>query len=89
MPTNLREDHWGGGDTEIDLYWPQSTEDFDAQANIRYDVYVNGIFQDVLFGSGGRSIVHGEIGQTTVEVIASDTAGNASTPAIVTVFFNN
>jgi hypothetical protein len=42
------------GDLEMSLSWGQSTDDFDAQANIRYDVYVNGRFEDVVFGSGGR-----------------------------------
>jgi chitodextrinase len=86
-PANLREEHYGGGDTEIHLSWTQSTDDFDAQSNIRYDVYVNGVLEDVLFGSGGVSIVYGDFGENTIEVIASDTAGNASAPASVTVFF--
>ena len=42
------------GDLEMPLTWGQSTDDFDAQANIRYDVYVNGRYEDVVFGSGGR-----------------------------------
>lgn len=86
-PADLRAETYGGGDTEIHLFWTQSTDDFDAQANIRYDVYVNGEFQDVLFGSGGPSIVYGELGQNTIQVIASDTAGNASAPATITVVF--
>lgn len=48
---------------------------------------VNGVLQDILFGSGGVSIVYGDLGENTVEVIASDTAGNASAPATVTVCF--
>ncbi|HKQ36883.1 MAG TPA: fibronectin type III domain-containing protein, partial [Verrucomicrobiae bacterium] len=39
------------GDLEMSLSWTQSTDNFDAQANIRYDVYVNGRFEDVVFGS--------------------------------------
>ena len=34
-----------------------------------------------LFGSGGQSIVYCEFGNNLIEVIASDTAGNASAPA--------
>jgi hypothetical protein len=86
-PTNLREDHYAGSDTEIHLWWTQSTDEFDPQANIRYDVYVNGDLQDILFGSGGMSIIYGEQGENLIEVIASDTAGNASEPATITVFF--
>lgn len=86
-PTDLREEHYAGGDTEIHLWWTQSTDDFDPQSNIRYDVYVNGVLQDILFGSGGMSIVYGEQGENTIEVIASDTAGNASPPATIAIFF--
>jgi hypothetical protein len=49
-------------------------------------VYVNGVLNDVLFGSG-RSIVYAEFGENLIEVFASDTAGNTSEPATVTIFF--
>src|SRR5688572_30208720 len=84
-PTDLREDHYAGSDTEIHLWWTQSTDDFDPQSNIRYDVYVNGVLQDILFGSGGMSIVYSDKGENLIEVIATDTAGNSSAPAIITV----
>jgi chitodextrinase len=87
-PTNLDEDHYDGCDTEIRLHWTQSTDDFDPQENIRYDVYVNGVLQDVLFGSGGVSIVYGDAGDNLIEVIATDTAGNSSEPATESVTFN-
>jgi len=74
------------GFTEMQIQWTQSTDDFDAQANIRYDVYVNGVFQDVLFGSGGPIPEYGVFGENTIEVIATDTAGNASPPATTTLF---
>ena len=86
-PTDLREDHYAGSDTEIHLWWTQSTDNFDPQSNIRYDVYVNGVLQDILFGSGGMSIVYGAQGENLIEVIATDTAGNSSAPATITVFF--
>jgi chitodextrinase len=88
-PTDLREDHYDGSDTEIRLWWTQSTDDFDPQANIRYDVYVNGVLQDILFGSGGVSIVYGEQGENLIEITATDTAGNVSPPATIMVVFNN
>jgi Fibronectin type III domain len=69
------------GFTELQIQWTQSTDDFDAQANIRYDVYINGVFEDVLFGSGGPIPDYGVLGDNTIEVIATDTAGNASPPA--------
>ncbi len=86
-PANLTADTFGDGSTETHLRWTQSTDDFDAQSNIRYDVYVNGVWQDVLFGSGGPSIVYAEFGENLIEVTATDTAGNASAPATITVIF--
>ena len=59
---------------------------FDAQANLRYDIYFNGVLEEVRFGSGGPVIAYGEFGENSVEVIASDTAGNESAPATVTIF---
>ncbi len=86
-PANLYASGTGDGSTETHISWTQSTDDFDAQSNIRYDVYVNGVLSDVLFGSGGESIVYAEFGNNTIGVIASDTAGNESPPATVTIFF--
>ncbi len=77
---------FGDGSTEMQIQWAQSTDDFDAQSNIRYDVYINGTFEDVRFGSGGPITDYGVFGQNTIEVIASDTAGNASPPATTTLF---
>ena len=85
-PTNLSAYSFGDGSTEMRIQWAQSTDDFDAQSNIRYDVYVNGALEDVRFGSGGPSTAYGVFGQNTIEVIASDTAGNASPPATTTLF---
>ena len=81
-PTNLWENHWG--DLEVELNWQQSSDDFDPQWIIRYDVYVNGELSDIAVGSG-RSIVYGVAGSNTISVIAVDTAGNESAPAVITV----
>jgi Fibronectin type III domain len=86
-PGNLTAETFGDGSTEIHLRWTQSSDDFDAQANIRYEVYVNGVLADVLFGSGGPSIVYSDFGNNLIEVFATDTAGNRSAPATITVFF--
>jgi len=85
VPANLSADTFGDGETH--LRWTQSTDDFDAQSNIRYDVYVNGVWQDVLFGSGGPSIVYADRGENLIEVTATDTAGNTSAPATVRLVF--
>jgi hypothetical protein len=84
-PTNLTAYSIDGA-TEMQIQWSQSTDDFDAQPNIRYDVYINGVFEDVLFGSGGPIPDYGVFGENTIEVIATDTAGNASPPATTTLF---
>jgi chitodextrinase len=81
-PTNLYEDHWGDG--EINLNWTASTDDFDPQAFLRYDVLVNGVLGDIAVGRT-RSIVYGVDGANTIVVTATDSAGNVSAPATVTV----
>jgi hypothetical protein len=86
-PANLSAYGFGDGSTEMQISWAQSTDDLDAQANIRYDVYVNGHLEEVRFGSGGPVTAYGEFGQNTIEVIASDTAGNASQPSTVMISF--
>src|SRR5687767_13413649 len=75
------------GDLEMSLTWGQSTDDFDTQANIRYDVYVNGRFEDVVFGSGGPRVIYGTgFGENVIEVFATDTAGNTSEAGTFTIF---
>jgi hypothetical protein len=86
-PGNFWADAAADGSTETWLRWTQSTDDLDAQSSIRYDVYVNGVWADVLFGSGGPSIIYAEFGENLIEVFATDTAGNISAPATATVFF--
>ena len=86
-PANLYASGTGDGSTETHISWTQSTDDFDAQSNIRYDFYLNGVLQEVLFGSGRPSTVYAEFGENTIEVTATDTAGNTSAPATFTIFF--
>jgi hypothetical protein len=86
VPGNLYASDTGDGSTETHLSWTQSTDNFDPQKHIRYDVYVNGIWSDVVFGSG-RSIIYSEIGQNLIGVTATDTSGNTSAPATVTISF--
>jgi chitodextrinase len=72
----------GASCEEGNLTWTQSTDNFAAQKDIRYDVYVNGELFDWQFGSGGPSSVYGNPGESNVfEVIAVDTYGNESEPA--------
>ena len=83
-PTNVWADSYG--DREFQMSWTQSTDDFDAQANIRYDVYVNGVLEEITFGSSFLSTVYGEVGENLIEVFATDTAGNRSAPGTTTIF---
>jgi hypothetical protein len=80
-PAGLRGDTFGTGDGEVRLRWTRSTDDFDAQPFIRYDIYVNGVLDHTLVDSSS-AVVYGNVGALNrFEVIASDTAGNASAPA--------
>jgi hypothetical protein len=76
VPANVSA--YSFGDLETELSWAQSTDDFDAQANIRYDVYVNGRLEDIVFGSGGPRVVYGDFGENLIEVFSTDSAGNRS-----------
>ena len=78
---------FGDGSTETQLSWTESNDDFDAQANIRYDVYVNGRLEDIVFGSGGPRIIYADFGDNLIEVFATDTAGNTSAPGTARIFF--
>jgi chitinase len=81
-PTNLNEMHWEDG--EIHLTWTQSTDDLAPQWLIRYDIYINGVFDHSLVGSGS-TITYIFPGTNTVSIIAVDTAGNQSAPATIEV----
>jgi hypothetical protein len=84
-PENLNETHFGSGDGETELRWTPSVDDFDPQILIRYDIYVNDVFDHSLAGGFTRTTVYGVPGQlNTFEVRAVDTAGNESVPAILT-----
>jgi chitinase len=84
VPANVSA--YSFGNLEMSLSWTQSTDDFDAQANIRYDVYVNGRLEDVVFGSGGPRVIYGDAGENLIEVFATDTAGNTSAAGSTTIF---
>jgi hypothetical protein len=84
MPGNLTA-YVNGGDREMTLSWNPSVDDFDAQSVIRYDVYVNGVLEDILIGKSFLQTLYGEFGTNTVTVIDVDTAGNQSTAATITV----
>jgi len=80
---NLFTDSWG--DCEVQLDWDESTDDFDPQWLIEYQVYVNGVHDHSTSQRYTRTIVYGtKHGLNTFEVVAVDTAGNRSAPAEAT-----
>ena len=75
-PGNLTAQSWC---EEVHLTWTESTDNFDPQSNIRYDIFVNGELWEWQFGSDGPAIVFGNPGELNVfEVVAVDTHGNES-----------
>ena len=83
-PANFSDRGMSFEDGETWLFWDQSTDNVDPQFAIRYDIYVNGVFDHSLMGAG-RTIVYGNPGVlNTYQVIAVDSAGNQSAPASLT-----
>ena len=65
-------------DNEIWLRWTESTDNVDAQSDIRYDVYLDGV-REFSGQPGGRTIVTCvSEGPTDIFVTAVDTSGNES-----------
>jgi chitinase len=83
-PGNLRDNGMSFEDGETWLFWDQSTDNVTPQPFIRYDVYVNGVFDHSLTGHG-NTVVYGNPGVlNTYQVIAVDASGNQSAPASLT-----
>ena len=83
-PANFTDNGMSFGDGETWLFWEQSTDNVDPQSVIRYDVYVNGVFDHSLMGHGS-TVVYGNPGVfNTYQVVAVDSAGNQSAPATLT-----
>lgn len=77
-PTNLWANDGGCG--EVWLFWTQSTDNVDPQAEIRYEVYVNGVLDPTAGAVGqGQTVFYVTAdGDYTFEVVAVDAAGNPS-----------
>ena len=80
-PTNVRV-LGEQGDCELFLAWDRSTDDVDAQSAIRYEIYTNGILDDLAIGID-NTLTYGFRGAatTTFELRAVDLAGNSSAPS--------
>jgi chitodextrinase len=69
------------------LSWDQSGDGVDPQSALEYELYRNGVFFDLVTGTGTAGVYAGS-GTSTWTVIAVDRAGNSSAssnPATVTV----
>lgn len=67
---------------EIWTDWTQSTDNVDAQADILYDVYFDGVFVEHAALGGGSTITYClDTGPTTVTLKAVDSSGNVSGPS--------
>ena len=83
-PGNLTDNGMSFSDGETWLFWQKSTDNFDPQSVLRYDTYVNGVFDSSIV-DGTMNIVYGNPGgPNTYQVIAVDTSGNQSEPATLT-----
>ncbi|HEX2992252.1 MAG TPA: fibronectin type III domain-containing protein [Anaerolineales bacterium] len=83
-PGNFRDNGMSFQDGETWLFWDASTDNVDPPSIIRYDVYVNGVFDHSLLGYT-QTVVYGNAeSENTFLVIAVDSAGNESAPATLT-----
>jgi hypothetical protein len=86
-PANFNGDHWG--DCEVALDWDESTDDFDPQFLIEYEVYVNDVYDHSTSLRFTRTTVYGNrTGLNTFAVAAVDTAGNRSERATLDLVLN-
>jgi chitodextrinase len=64
---------------EVELQWTESTDDFDPQFAIEYEIYLNGVHVDSTALRFTRTIVYAnQNGVNTFAVAAVDSAGNRS-----------
>jgi len=66
------------------LFWEESVDDVDPQHAIRYDVFVNGLF-DGTQTNIDRWITYGTQASNTFSVVAIDSVGNRSSTSSVTL----
>jgi chitinase len=64
---------------------PNEVDNVDPQAAIMYEIFLNGVRDDVQVGRG-QSTVYGVVGENKLTVIAIDANGNRSAPTSFTLF---
>jgi chitodextrinase len=84
-PTNLRVAS-SSYPPDIVLRWDQSTDDTDAQTQIGYEVFLNGVSGGTVIGVGSAFFSCLAVGQTEIVMQAFDTSGNRSGPSNTTTF---
>ena len=93
-PPTMPPDFWGGiidGATEAMVFWGNSTDKVTPQEHIRYQLYLNGVFDGATIAPYPRQFnMYLTVGiVNTIEVYAIDEAGNRSTPATMTIDMRN
>jgi hypothetical protein len=86
-PTNVWAGDFGSGDREFLLTWTASTDNADSQADLHYEVYLNGELSDVVAGKT-QSTNYGVTGTNKISVIAIDSNGNRSEAGTTTIVFD-
>jgi chitinase len=81
-PANITTENNG----HLVLHWTASSDDFAPQSLIRYDVYINGVLAAFVVGDTTVE-VEPDPGQSTITIIAVDTADNESAPGTIVVNF--
>jgi hypothetical protein len=82
-PPNFYGQNWG---CEVELDWDESQDDTAQPFEIRYEIFVNGVFDHALTLRYTRTIVYGtHDGPNDFSVVAVDTAGNRAAPATITL----
>ncbi len=73
------------GSCEGWLSWDPSTDDVDPASTIRYDAYVNGVFDSATIGYTKSIVYATKNGTNTYTIVAVDSAGNESQPSTVEI----
>lgn len=63
---------------EVQLFWTQSTDDFDDPSLLRYDILVDGNLEHSVVGVGSATLVVQPTWLTVFDIYAVDTSGNQS-----------
>ena len=80
-PPNFYGQNWG---CEVELDWDESQDDTAEPFAIQYEIFVNGVLDHTLTLRYTKTIVYGTFNDVNeFSVVAVDTAGNRSAPAVL------